>query len=1402
MKKKHTIVKRLLTGVLSLVMVFTSVNLPSLTTTVNAATQYGNNTSLSILAGNTGLNLYKLTNSDNGATLNNGIYYLTGDVTLNEDRSKDNALKIADNATTYIYIPSGMTLEVYGKDGTNATDGGSATIGKVEQGSAYTFTGSGGGKMYNAYDPSITKQSTNGNGGNGATAGCAAIFVPQNANLIIMGNGTLKAYGGKGGDAGAAGNGANTYMGMFSAKVSDGGWYGTVTTATIMSQTNITPNGDNGTCWEFFSAAIGAGGGGAGGAAGGGAGIGTNGTNGSNGTNGVTNQVGNESDSGASTNAQNAPSVAEANTAGNIYIAVDNDITGGQGGEAGTDKSETPKNTVTFYSYYDEKTDSAWITHGQPGGAGAAGGNGAAIGQGGQGGTGGQGGQAGSIQTDYKEHSGYAGTSSRGTSGAAGSAGTENTSTVLDGSNYPYNSIEFNDTDGTTLVTQEYYLTQTDSITVPAYTGTLATNQTFVGWQLDTAASVLPSAMGGDSSNPLLTKDNTFYQKDNTISTKGIYGDVKLKAKVVEHTHSFTYKSDGAVVKAYCTEDENHDYCSYYGESNAITLTLSAEDAIYTGSVYAGASVENNITSVTEDTASDISYVGKDGTVYTESTNAPANVGKYTASVTIGGKTAKKDFEITKKQITKPTEDTSTFTYNESLQKYVLATNSDYTIANDTRTNAGTQKVKVTLRDKANTCWTDDTDTDLEFTFTIHKANQSGITVDISDYNFGTEKSAGHLGTIQDGASIKYYYSTKNEAVNGTEWTTAIAKDLNPGTYYMYAVVAETNNYNKFVTPVVSFEVIGLDMSSSVTASGVTKTYDGNSYTITVTKPEGATVKYGTSEDDCTLTAAPTYKDAGEYTVYYSVTKRGHNPVTGFKKVIINKREITSVTGIEVKDKKHDGKTAVTIDTSKAVLVGKVDGDNLTIKVAGEYADAAIGNDKIVNVSTKKLVGDTKNYTLADNAVPELKGNIIGFTVTFDVNGGIGSIAPATGLEKNATVTVPTAPTKEGYRFIGWFTDKTNAKSDYDFAIPVTSDFTLYAHWDEIKKDSHEITGTVTEGGSITEGGRAVSNVKVELRKGLTLVATTNTNAAGEYGFYNVVPDEYNVVAITSNKTKTEKAVIKTTTTEVNITLPTESVSSVLKVDEDSILNNTSVDPAHIVVGGLDEEAASRAKAGKDVKVEQIVKEVEVDSPDVATEVAEIKKLPEAKNKTLEVLDIVFKSYENGVFVEDIKNTNVVQELIVPYNATGKENIVIFRNHVTDEATGASTTIAFTKLSARPTRGDANFKDGMYYIDATDPANAVIYIYADQFSVYSVGYETPKSSDDSGSTSDNGDSSDDNKKPDSTPANTDKTPSPKTRSPKTGDDFDPRTWAYLMIFGLAGILGLGVYQKKKRKENE
>lgn len=75
------------------------------------------------------------------------------------------------------------------------------------------------------------------------------------------------------------------------------------------------------------------------------------------------------------------------------------------------------------------------------------------------------------------------------------------------------------------------------------------------------------------------------------------------------------------------------------------------------------------------------------------------------------------------------------------------------------------------------------------------------------------------------------------------------------------------------------------------------------------------------------------------------------------------------------------------------------------------------------------------------------------YTVTFETNGG-GKITSQT-VKKNETAKKPTEPTKDGFVFGGWYSDK-NLTAKYDFPDKITKNITLYAKWSENTKTGEE----------------------------------------------------------------------------------------------------------------------------------------------------------------------------------------------------------------------------------------------------------------------------------------------------------------------------------------------------------
>ena len=78
-------------------------------------------------------------------------------------------------------------------------------------------------------------------------------------------------------------------------------------------------------------------------------------------------------------------------------------------------------------------------------------------------------------------------------------------------------------------------------------------------------------------------------------------------------------------------------------------------------------------------------------------------------------------------------------------------------------------------------------------------------------------------------------------------------------------------------------------------------------------------------------------------------------------------------------------------------------------------------------------------------------------TVTFISNGG--SDVDAKTVKNGNTISAPAAPTRKGYKFVGWYTkDADNEYKPFDFSTPIKDNITLYAQWEEVPVDTYVVT--------------------------------------------------------------------------------------------------------------------------------------------------------------------------------------------------------------------------------------------------------------------------------------------------------------------------------------------------------
>ena len=145
-------------------------------------------------------------------------------------------------------------------------------------------------------------------------------------------------------------------------------------------------------------------------------------------------------------------------------------------------------------------------------------------------------------------------------------------------------------------------------------------------------------------------------------------------------------------------------------------------------------------------------------------------------------------------------------------------------------------------------------------------------------------------------------------------------------------------------------------------------------------------------------------------------------------------------------------RTAVSYSSSEPIYPKK--GESVTLK-----------NNKVVHRNTNKgiLFQGTNSFYLTngDNtSVVSITNDIATIYeakefVNFNLNGSDAQIDTQI-VDKNGKAIQPTDPTRNGYIFMGWYTDAEGA-TKFDFNTPITENITLYAKWVKDNEDKGNI---------------------------------------------------------------------------------------------------------------------------------------------------------------------------------------------------------------------------------------------------------------------------------------------------------------------------------------------------------
>lgn len=346
-----------------------------------------------------------------------------------------------------------------------------------------------------------------------------------------------------------------------------------------------------------------------------------------------------------------------------------------------------------------------------------------------------------------------------------------------------------------------------------------------------------------------------------------------------------------------------------------------------------------------------------------------------TVTVTVYGKSDNGKEDTISATYTKEESDTSTYVYFKNTKGW-----SDvncYAWDSESETNAKWPGVKMTLYDKENNIYALDIGKAYKNIIFNNSTNNEDKTKDLTFgglgylYDMGTGewtlyesvkpkvKASTGTGTITKATEVTYTVTDAEKATYAIDGgkevefkdsvKVTVGENLKNGA--KQTVVVNATNGNKKVSKTFTYtmktssdEKEDEKTLSGVTANGYEEMYDGKEHSISVTAPEDSTVSYGTKNGTYALKEAPSYKEPGEYTVYFKVTKDGYKEYTGKATVTIYAAKVTA----EDTEKKCT-------DFSGAAAYANVSGSKATITL---YADVELTETVTLN---KEVTVKTEN---------------------------------------------------------------------------------------------------------------------------------------------------------------------------------------------------------------------------------------------------------------------------------------------------------------------------------------------------------------------------------------------------------------------------------------------------------
>lgn len=338
----------------------------------------------------------------------------------------------------------------------------------------------------------------------------------------------------------------------------------------------------------------------------------------------------------------------------------------------------------------------------------------------------------------------------------------------------------------------------------------------------------------------------------------------------------------------FAVEDANYDYevtADFQSRTsiNSATVTLAATSYTYDGQEHkpAVSSVKLGETTLgtndyTVSYADDCTNVGTitvtiaGARTYTGTTTATYSITNATMTVTANGYTGAYDGKA--HGITVTTSESATIKYGTKKGTYDLD-------ASPTYTDAGSYMVHYQVERTNYTTIADSAKVE------ITKATPS-ITFDKESYSatYGETFTAPTATTNPEGLAVTATSSSNTQVATIADGVITIT-----GVGETTITVSFAGNTNYEAATATYILNVAAGTSTDVIATGYTGVYDGKAHGITVSAPDGSTIKYGTEKGKYELDKSPTYTDAGTYWIHYQVERTNYATIADSAKVEITK---------------------------------------------------------------------------------------------------------------------------------------------------------------------------------------------------------------------------------------------------------------------------------------------------------------------------------------------------------------------------------------------------------------------------------------------------------------------------------------------------------------------------------